>query len=313
MALSIPTEPSVLSPERPPPGYRIKLVTFNDRRKLITPRLQLAHTNAAASAGSIESSWNWSQRNTWDGYIYGNPAGSKYTTIPHFQVDLDGDAAMLLELNRQGIVNARANPFSIGYETADRGWRTDPYPTGSYFTEPQLQKMANGFAYCSMLFKIRLEYPTTWDGNGSACHTEPFSYPYWTSFEGKTCPGNRKKTQVRDVILPHARKIVAAWTGTTPAPTPTPTPPLPPKPPSSWKGRKMLVVRYGGSSTSGWTGLYSFDGGLTSRGIGSPAHAATVVALGALDARTRQPITDVSQASWYSTLAQAEAALTPYG
>jgi hypothetical protein len=42
---------------------------------------------------------------------------------------------------------------------------------------------------------------------------------------GKPCPGDLKKQQVRDVIIPFARDIVDAWMGTTPTPPPTPPPP----------------------------------------------------------------------------------------
>ena len=217
MVLTIPPKPDEIRPDLPPPGCRVWLVTFNDERRIIKPRIQLAHTNAAKNEGTVESARNWAERRTFNG---------KATTLPHFQVDRDGDACMLLELNRQPIVNAKANPFSLGYETADQGYDTDSYPAGSYFTEPQLQALCNIFAYVSLLFKIPLHYPETWDGSGSASHTEPFAYPYWSSYEGKACPGDHKKAQVRDVILPWAREIVAAWTD-----TPKPTPPQPmPKP-----------------------------------------------------------------------------------
>jgi hypothetical protein len=211
MALTIPSRPEGFHPSQPPPGFRKLLVSFNNERRIITPRLQLAHTNGASKQSSIESAKAWAERRTVNGVA---------TTLPHFQVDRDGDAAMLLELNRQGITSAKANPFVIGYETGDTGYLADP--AISAFTGAQLQMMANGFAYCSMLFKIPLEYPKTWDGAGSASHTEPFTYPYWTNAKGKICPGGSKKQQVRDIVLPHARKIVAAWTGT-PPPSPPPT------------------------------------------------------------------------------------------
>ena len=273
MALTIPPEPSVISPEVPPPGWRMKLLPFNDRRRLIDPRIQLVHTNAAAGQGSIESSYNWSMRNTWDGYIHGDPQGSKYTTIPHGQVDLDGDAAILLELNRQGIVNARINPYSLGIETADRGWRTDPYPTGSYFTEPQMQKIANFFAYVHMWKKIRLAPPLTWDGNGTATHTSPFAEPYWTIYAGKTCPGLRKKDQTFRIIIPHAQRIVNAWLGTT---TQVPR-----------------VMKYGGTPAANWAGWYSTDGGRTKLAISDMAGARHLtVTLKGVDAKTLQPPKD---------------------
>jgi hypothetical protein len=214
MALTIPDKPEGFHWRQPPPGYRVDLVSFNDERRLITPRLQLAHTNGASVSSTVEKAKAWAERRTVNGVA---------TTLPHFQVDLDGDAAMLLELNRQGIASAKANPFTIAYETADTGYKDDP--SISAFTGAQLQMMANGFAYCSVLWKIPLEYPATWDGTGSASHTEPFGYPYWTNANGKICPGHKKKEQVHDVIIPFAREIVTAWmTPTTPIPPPEPEP-----------------------------------------------------------------------------------------
>ena len=173
-----PPRPDRFHPGVPPPGFLLKLVSFWQERRHITPRLQLVHTNAASREGSIEASWRWSQRNTEPGAIHGNPVGSKYYTIPHFQVDRDGSGALLLPLDRQSITNARANSFSIGIETADSGYLADP--SISAFTDKQAETVAVALAYAAWGYQIPLEYPTAWDGTGSACHTEPFGYPYWT-------------------------------------------------------------------------------------------------------------------------------------
>jgi hypothetical protein len=208
MSLTIPPRPEGFHPAHPPPGYRKDYVSFAGTRKVITPRLQLIHTNGAAGQGSIEASKAWAERRTYNGTT---------TTLPTFQVDRDGDAAQFIDINRAQNACYKANGWAISYETADTGYKTDP--TISAFTEAQCQALANGVAYCSMLYKIPLNYPTTWDGSGTASHTEPFAYPYWTNSNGKICPGQKKKAQVRDVIIPQARRIVAAWSGT-PAPTP---------------------------------------------------------------------------------------------
>jgi hypothetical protein len=213
MTLTIPTRPKEFRADWPPPGYRTKYVTFAATRKTIAPRVQLIHTNGAANEGSIEASWNWAERRTYNGTT---------TTLPTFQVDRDGDAAMFININQAQNACYKVNGWAISYETADTGYKADP--AISEFTEAQLQALANGCAYCSVLFKIPLAYPSTWDGSGTASHTEPFGYPYWTNSNGKICPGQRKKAQVRDIILPHARKIVEAWQGSSaPAPTPPPT------------------------------------------------------------------------------------------
>lgn len=209
--LPAPPKPERFHPETPPPGFEKKLVTFWQERRTIVPRLQLVHTNAAAGQGTIESSYNWAMRNTWPGAIHGNPSGPDYYTIPTCQIDRDGRGALMLPSNRQSITNAKANSFSLGFETADAGWGTDPYPTGSYFTEPQAESVAVCLAYYAWGHGIPLVYPDTWDGTGTACHTEPFGYPYWTISKGKACPGDRKKEQMRDTVLPRARAILDAW------------------------------------------------------------------------------------------------------
>jgi len=207
MSLGIPAKPKEFRPDWPPPGYRVDYVNFQATRKIITPRLQLIHTNGAASQSSIESAKAWAERRTYNGTA---------TTLPTFQVDRDGDAAMFINIDQAQNACYKVNGWTISYETADTGYKDDP--TISAFTEAQIQALANGCAYCSVLFKIPLSYPSTWDGAGSASHTEPFGYPYWTNSNGKICPGQKKKAQVRDVILPHARKIVEAWM-TPPKPT----------------------------------------------------------------------------------------------
>lgn len=92
-------------------------------------------------------------------------------------------------------------------------------------------------------------------------------------------------------------------------------PQLPPKPSTSIGVEHMLVIKQGGTPTAGWVGWYSFDGGLTKRACSSMAHANTIIDLGALDAKTRQRVTDRNWVgvSHVSTVAEADRLLTPYG
>lgn len=211
--------PEEYAPHIPPPGIEVDLLPFWEERRLIVPRLQLIHTNGASVEGTVKSARNYSMHNAQPGYIHGNPKGPKYTTIPHIQFDRDSTACMFIPSNRQSITNARANSFSLGFETADTGYLDDP--AISAFTDGQLETISVACAYYSILHNIPLEYPTAWDGRGTACHTEPFGYPFWTSFNGKICPGAKKKAQVRNLILPRAREIRLEWL-TPPPPTPIP-------------------------------------------------------------------------------------------
>ncbi len=207
--MSTPPKPAQFHPEIPPPGFEKKLISFWQDRPLITPRLQLVHTNGASREGNIQASYNWANR----------PGSGN--TIPHCQIDRDGRGAMLLPSNRRGIANYKAAGFSLGFETADTGYLADP--SMSAFTDKQAESVAVCLAYYAWGYKIALSYPSAWDGAGSACHTEPFAYPYWTNSNGKICPGAKKKAQMRGLILPRAREILGAWLAPPPAPAPTPT------------------------------------------------------------------------------------------
>src|SRR3546814_7074446 len=83
--------------------------------------------------------------------------------------------------------------WSIVIETADEGYPT-PGEAGGFIGD-QVEMVAQILAYESILHAIPLRYPTEWWGAGSACHTEPYGYPYWTNASGKVCPGRTKKAR----------------------------------------------------------------------------------------------------------------------
>lgn len=206
---------TLFAPNRAPDFVELKLSAYRteagavwwETRPIITPRLQLVHTNGASQEGSIESSINW-----------GN-AAPYANTHPHYQVDRDR-AAKLVPTNRKAIgnkttVEARgahgdAADWSLVIETADEGYPT-PGESGGFIGE-QVEMIAEILAYESIVHRIPLVYPANWWDPGTACHTEPFGYPFWTNANGKVCPGRTKKQQMRDVVLPLARQILDQWT-----------------------------------------------------------------------------------------------------
>ena len=216
--MTISPRPAEFTVTGAPDGVEIMLDAFKDSngnpwqesRPIITPRLQLVHTNGAQGEGSIESAIGW-----------GN--GSPYArTHAHYHVDR-ARAAKLVPTNRRGIGNAtvKANrgdygnvsDWSIVIETTDPGYPDPGEDVG--FVGTQAEQIAQILAYESILHAIPLEYPGEWHSTGTACHTEPFGYPYWTTARGKICPGRTKKQEMRDVVLPRAREIADAWTETT--------------------------------------------------------------------------------------------------
>jgi hypothetical protein len=240
----IPPKPTQFAVNRAPDWCELKLSAFKtiagdvwwETRPRITPRLQLVHTNGATREGSIESAVNW-----------GNAAPYS-NTHPHYQVDRNR-AAKLVPTDRKGIGNAtgvvvqaghgNVSDWSIVIETSDAGYPTPGESGGAIAT--QVDMIAQILAYESILHAIPLGYPATWYGKGTACHTEPFGYPYWTVYDGKVCPGRTKKQQMREIVLPRAVEIANAWTGSTPVPTPIP--------PEDHMAHKVIVedARQGGA------------------------------------------------------------------
>lgn len=244
MALVIPPKPEKFDHELPPPGFRKQLVSFWQTRPLMRQggaRLQLFHTNGAQREGSVQSAINHAER------------APNQNTCPHLQIDRGGKGgALLLPSNRRGVGNAtfdsnenklNSTPlddydvswFSLVFETADTGTLDDP--TISAYDESQLQLCSNAAAYYHMLCGIPLEIPTEWYGYGTASHTDPFGTGYWTLYAGKICPGAKKKSQLRNIILPFARQIAAKWKA--------PVVVVPPIPPPSTVGTYTVLAGEG--------------------------------------------------------------------
>lgn len=214
--MPFPPTPGQFAADLAPDGVEIKFVTFWEQRKLFKdpPRLLLVHTNGASREGTVESASRWSE------------AAPHINTCPHYQVDRDGRARKMLPSDRRGLANATVDEFEDGHgdvqgwslaiETADTGYLTDP--TISAFTDIQAEVIATIIAFEQMVHGFPLQTPTEWFGAGVGSHTDPFGYPYWTIKRGKICPGSKKKLQVREVIVPRARQIAAAWSAPIPDP-----------------------------------------------------------------------------------------------
>lgn len=221
LSLPIPPRPAEFTPTGAPPGVAVDLTAFKafrngeptsdpwwPTRTKISPRLALVHTNGASKEGKLASQANWAN-------------SAPANTHPHYSVNAP-QPTKFVPTDREGIGNYKASKFSIVIETADAGW-PDPGHLGGFLYD-HAEIVARILAYESIVWGFPLGYPTTWDGTGVGCHTEPFGYPNWTNVPGKPCPGETKKRQVRDEILPRARQIRAAWLEPT-----EPKPPIPPE------------------------------------------------------------------------------------
>lgn len=225
----IPPKPALFVPEGAPPGVVIDFKAFHDgagnpwwpTRLEIRPRLQLVHTNSASREGSLQSQIDWGNS---------SPYGR---THPHYALNAPRPTK-LVPTNRRGIGNftvesargthGNVTDWSIVIETADIG--TNVNPAIGPFLYDHAEIVARILAYESMTWGIPLSYPAEWWSAGSACHTEPFGYPYWTKENGKTCPGTEKKRQMREEVLPRARQIVQAWSAPVVVEPPVVEPPV---------------------------------------------------------------------------------------
>lgn len=164
-----------------------------ENRKVIRPRLILIHTNAGPTQANRDQIFSYAMQ-------------AQDNTKPTYQVDRDGKAYKFLPSDRQGIANYQADPFSISIETADLGSFAGPIDNMG-FTDAQGETIAQIVAFEATLWDIPIETPVAWNGEGVASHTDPFTYPYWTKYQGKICPGKTKKLEVREWIMPRAREI----------------------------------------------------------------------------------------------------------
>lgn len=115
---------------------------------------------------------------------------------------------------RRADANYLSNPWAISVETADNGDPdTDPWDAF------QIEQLARLAVWAHREHGIPLELAPRWDAPGMGWHS---MFPgRWTNVRGKTCAGQVRNRQFRDVVLPRARDIARTGT-TTPPPTPAP-------------------------------------------------------------------------------------------
>lgn len=116
--------------------------------------------------------------------------------------------------------------------------------------------------------------------------------------------------EVADVRAECARRAIKV---TPPPTTPPPTtPPVYGPPPTTTSGavEMILVMKYGGTPTSSWSGYFSLDGGTSRLAISSATggmdHVARLVRAGAVDAKTGAKVTSTSWADVSHTTSSSE-------
>ncbi len=218
------TYDTIMNPEQAPDGIECHFADTWLSRPFITPRLLLIHTNGASVESTLAAQLRWAN-------------AAHDNTHPHYVVDRKGAAWKTMPSNRRGICNYLADAFGLSIETTDLGWPTPGDACG--FTPEQAETVARIVAWESELWQFPIITPTAWDGTGVAAHTDPFTYPYWTKYAGKACPGRQKKLEVRSIILPRANELRFPPT-TTPTENPMPALDKPERPFSSFGGYGLV-------------------------------------------------------------------------
>jgi hypothetical protein len=198
--MSIPPKPERFDVLLPPPGVEARFVEFwRDRPLLPAPaRSMFAHTMAASVATSLQSASNRRSIATSTVAEYelaGDDPRNPWSTY----------APSLRPKTNVGDISW----WSLSIETADTGYLADP--TISAFTSEQVETLAVIYAYEATVNEFPLTKLADWWGAGCGTHTEPFGYPYTTLYQGKFCPGSKKKAQFWAEVLPQANAVVAAW------------------------------------------------------------------------------------------------------
>jgi len=180
-----------------------RTISSAPRRPTIWPRIVVFHSNAGPN-----SSNGYSLRNYIETQLR---AGNTGVTQPQGQIDLDGTEHRFLPLDAQPVLNAYANPFSIGWETQDYGSAT---LNTSPWTDAQIETMAEACVAAHRAFGIPLLRANAWDGAGIGYHAmwgvnttlHPKRNP-WTTQKGKTCPGTARSAQL-DTIIWRANELL---------------------------------------------------------------------------------------------------------
>ena len=214
-----------------PPGVGTDFEAFRaddgrawwETRPKIVPRVGIVHTNAARNTpggASLQSQVNFAN-------------GGMTRTHPHYCLNegsLTGSSTQgptkFVPTDRRSIANSSPAWFeqqtgevdpsfwTISIETADHGSDNVPNSPADMgpFLHDHAELVARIVAYESIVWGIPISVPDVWNGRGWVTHTDPFPFPHYTSFRGKTCPGVTKKDRfLRGDILPRAREIEQVW------------------------------------------------------------------------------------------------------
>jgi len=146
----------------------------------------------------------------------------------HFGLGFDGDLGQFIGTQTRADANMYANVRAVSIETASNLDHTDPW------TDAQVEKLVQLGVWLNQTHGIPAKIPSSWDSPGMGFHS---MFPQWSD-GGTACPGDARRAQFRNFILP---EIQLRLSGVLP---PAPEPPAPPAPKPSPAPRHLRPRAY---------------------------------------------------------------------
>lgn len=163
------------------PGARkLELQPESDSQAAITPTQFILHSIAAP----------WTVQRIYEYWRDSTNLES------HFGLAYDGDIGQFIGTQTRADANMYANVRAVSIETASNNEHTDPW------TPEQLEQLVRLGVWLNQTHGIPAKVPDAWDQPGMGFHS---MYPQWSD-GGTACPGDARRQQFTDYILPEIQR-----------------------------------------------------------------------------------------------------------
>lgn len=162
------------------PGADLKLLPENNTQPAITPRLFIMHT--AIDGQGTSGLFNWWQN-----------AGNNLESHLYFQKL--GGVEQYMDTGIRADANNKANLFAVSAESWDG---RAPNKPANPWTDEQVVSILAVMDWACRVHDIPRRLADRWDGSGIGYHNQ---FIEW-SLGGTSCPGNPRKDQLVNVIIP---------------------------------------------------------------------------------------------------------------
>lgn len=184
------------------PGARkLELQPESDAQAAITPTQFILHSIAAP----------WTVQRIYEYWRDSTNLES------HFGLAYDGDIGQFIGTQTRADANMYANVRAVSIETASNDQHTDPW------TDAQVEQLIRLGVWLNQTHGIPAKIPSSWDAPGMGFHS---MFSQWSD-GGTACPGDARRAQFRNFILPGIQLRLSGQTPEAPkppAPQPSPAP-----------------------------------------------------------------------------------------